>query len=119
MSYFIFCEFNNKKREDSSTNNTGLFFFKRNTGSHFAICNAGGSFAYVNMMHDSFSHAFELSKKWYNAFELIYRLNANLAVINLSIAIRFIYEHAKELNMDTPCNSLWGKSAGARMAAYL
>ena len=34
----------------------------------FAICNAGGGFAYVGAMHDSFPHALEISKKRYNAF---------------------------------------------------
>ena len=41
---------------------TGLFFFKGNPGAKFAICNAGGGFAYVGAMHDSFPHALELSK---------------------------------------------------------
>ena len=34
-------------------------------------------------------------------------------------AIAFIHEHADELEVDTDCYSLWGGSAGARMAAYL
>lgn len=37
----------------------------------------------------------------------------------LARAITFIFEHAKELEVDTDCYSLWGGSAGARMAAYL
>jgi len=48
-----------------------LFFFRGNPGARFAVCNAGGAFAYVGAMHDSFPHAFELSKKGYNAFALI------------------------------------------------
>ena len=34
-------------------------------------------------------------------------------------AIRFIFDHADELEVDTDCYSLWGGSAGARMAAWL
>lgn len=30
-----------------------------------------------------------------------------------------MFEHAEELQIDTDCYSLWGGSAGARMAAYL
>ena len=34
-------------------------------------------------------------------------------------AISFIFEHAEELEVDTEGYSLWGGSAGARMAAWL
>ena len=70
-------------------------------------------------MHDSFPHALELSKKGYNAFALIYRPGAQTACEDLARAIAFIYEHADELEVDTSDYSLWGGSAGARMAAWL
>lgn len=73
----------------------------------------------MGAMHDSFPHALELSKKGYNAFALIYRPGAQTACEDLARAISFIYEHADELEVDTDCYSLWGGSAGARMAAYL
>ena len=98
---------------------TGLFFFKGNPGAKFAICNAGGGFAYVGAMHDSFPHALELSKMGYHAFALIYRPGAQTACEDLARAIAFIHEHADELEVDTADYSLWGGSAGARMAAWL
>ena len=98
---------------------TGLFFFKGNPGAKSAICNAGGGFAYVGAMHDSFPHALELSKMGYNAFALIYRPGAQTACEDLARAIAFIHEHADELEVDTADYSLWGGSAGARMAAWL
>ena len=98
---------------------TGLFFFKGQPGAKFAICNAGGGFAYVGAMHDSFPHALELSKKGYNAFALIYRPGAQTACEDLARAIAFIHEHAEELEVDVTDYSLWGGSAGARMAAWL
>lgn len=104
---------------DPAKENTGLFFFKGNPGEKFAICNAGGGFAYVGAMHDSFPHALELSKKGYNAFALIYRPGAQTACEDLARAISFIFEHAGELEIDTACYSLWGGSAGARMAAWV
>ena len=55
----------------------------------------------------------------YNAFALIYRLGAQTACEDLARAIAFIYEHADELEVDTSDYSLWGGSAGARMAAWL
>lgn len=88
-------------------------------GAKFAVCNAGGGFAYVGAMHDSFPHALELSKKGYNAFALIYRPGAQKACEDLARAIAFIYEHADELQIDTDCYSLWGGSAGGRMADWV
>lgn len=103
--------------KDPSKKNTGLFFFKGNDNAPFAICNAGGGFVYVGAMHDSFPHALELSKKGYNAFALIYRVDH--PYIDLARAISFIYDHADMLKVDKNHYSLWGGSAGARMAASL
>lgn len=108
-----------EKAADPAKEDTGLFFFKGTPGEKFAICNAGGAFAYVGAMQDSFPHALELSKKGYNAFALIYRPGAQTACEDLARAIRFIFDHADELEVDTDCYSLWGGSAGARMAAWL
>lgn len=108
-----------EKQSDPAKRDTGLFFFKGDPGAKFAICNAGGGFAYVGAMHDSFPHALELSKKGYNAFALIYRPGAQTACEDLARAIAFIFDHAEELEVDTDCYSLWGGSAGGRMTAYL
>ena len=115
--YNIYTE--EEKAADPDKEDTGLFFFKGNPGEKFAVCNAGGGFAYVGAMQDSFPHALELSKKGYNAFALIYRPGAQTACEDLARAISFIFEHAEELEVDTDCYSLWGGSAGARMAAWL
>ncbi len=108
-----------EKAADPWKADTGLFFFRGNPGAKFAICNAGGGFAYVGAMHDSFPHALELSRKGYNAFALIYRPGAQTACEDLARAIAFIHEHADELEVDVSDYSLWGGSAGARMAAWL
>lgn len=108
-----------EKAAEPAKEDTGLFFFKGVPGEKFAICNAGGAFAYVGAMQDSFPHALELSQKGYNAFALIYRPGAQTACEDLARAIRFIFDHADELEVDTGCYSLWGGSAGARMAAWL
>lgn len=108
-----------EKADDPDKEDTGLFFFQGEPGAKFAVCNAGGGFAYVGAMHDSFPHALELSKLGYNAFALIYRPGAQTACEDLARAISFIFAHAEELEVDTDCYSLWGGSAGARMAAYL
>lgn len=108
-----------EKAADPRKQDTGLFFFRGNRGSRFAICNAGGAFAFVGAMHDSFPHALELSKKGYNAFALIYRPGAQTACEDLARAVSFIFAHADELGVNTDCYSLWGGSAGGRMAAWV
>lgn len=108
-----------EKAEDPEKENTGLFFFRGKEGAPFAICNAGGAFAYVGAMHDSFPHALEISKRGYNAFALIYRPGAQTACEDLARAISFVFEHSDELGVSTDDYSLWGGSAGARMAAWL
>lgn len=108
-----------EKEKDPAKRDTGLFFFPGKPGEKFAVCNAGGGFVYVGAMQDSFPHALELSKKGYNAFALIYRPGAQTACEDLARAIAFVFEHAQELQVNTDDYSLWGGSAGARMAAWL
>ena len=108
-----------EKAQDPDKADTGLFFFKGEAGAPFAVCNAGGGFAYVGAMQDSFPHALELSKRGYNAFALIYRPGAQTACEDLARAIAWIFAHAGEREVDTEGYSLWGGSAGARMAAWL
>lgn len=113
--YNIYTE--DEMQADSSLRDTGLFFFKGEDNAKFAVCNAGGGFAYVGAMHDSFPHALELSKMGYNAFALIYRPDAPYD--DLARAIEFIHDNADTLKVDPNDYSLWGGSAGARMAAML
>lgn len=115
--YDIYTE--EEKAEDPDKEDTGLFFFRGEPGEKTAIVNAGGGFMYVAAMHDSFPYALELSKGGYNAFALIYRPGADTACEDLARAIAFLHENAEELQIDMTDYSLWGGSAGARMAAYL
>ena len=108
-----------EKAANPAKNDTGLFFFRGEPGAKTAICNAGGGFVFVGAMQDSFPHALELSKMGYNAFALIYRPGWETSMEDLARAISFIYDHADELNVDMSGYSLWGGSAGARMAATL
>lgn len=108
-----------EKAEDPWKEDTGLFFFRGEPGGKTAVCSAGGGFVYVGAMQDSFPHALELSKKGYNAFALIYRSEAQTACEDLARAIAFLHEHEEGLQIDMADYSLWGGSAGARMAAWL
>ena len=102
---------------DRSKADTGLFLFRGEMGKPFAITNAGGGFMYVGAMHDSFPHSLEISKAGYSAFALIYRPDDPYN--DLARAITFIHDNAAELGVKADDYSLWGGSAGARMAATL
>lgn len=108
---------NEEIKANPDKRNTGIFFFRGEPNAKMAILNAGGGFVYVGAMQDSFPQALELSKQGYNAFALIYR--PDTAMEDLARAVAFIFEHADELEVDTSSYSVWGGSAGARMAAML
>lgn len=108
-----------EKAADPRKENTGLFFFRGKKNAKFAVTCAGGGFAYVGAMHDSFPHALELSKRGYNAFAIIYRPGAQTAYEDLARAISFIFANAETLGVDTNGYSVWGGSAGGRMAATI
>ena len=104
-------------QSDPARRDTGLFCFRGNPGERFAIVSAGGGFMYVGAMHDSFPQARALSHMEYNAFALIYRPDDPYT--DLAQAIMYIIDHAEELEVNPEGYSLWGGSAGARMAASL
>lgn len=104
-------------RKDRSKADTGLFLFRGKPDSPFAVVNAGGGFQYVAALHDSFPQALAISQAGYNAFALIYRPQA--AYEDLGRALDYIYIHADELGVSKGNYSLWGGSAGARMAITL
>lgn len=108
-----------EKAADPSKNDTGLFFFKGDPGAKFAVCNSGGGMVYVGSMHDSFPHALEISKHGYNAFACIYRAGYDTGPEDCARAVAFIFDHADELEVDTSDYSLWGGSAGARIADWV
>ena len=68
-------------------------------------------------MHDSFPQALALSQRGYNAFALIYR--PKKAYEDLAQALDYLYSHASEFKIAPNQYSLWGGSAGARMAIRL
>jgi acetyl esterase/lipase len=62
-----------------------------------------------------------ISRRGYNAFVLKYRAGAGGAVAtrDLAAAISYVFRHARALGVGTESYSLWGSSAGARMAAAI
>lgn len=109
-----------QKQEDPTKQSTGIFFFRGEPGAPFAIICPGGGFSYVGSVHEGFPYAIELSKKGYNAFVLQYRVGGErTACEDLAAALSYIFKNADRLGVSTNDYSLWGSSAGARMAARL
>jgi acetyl esterase/lipase len=108
-----------EKKKEPAKSHTGLFFFRGKPGAPFAIIAPGGGFSYVGSVHEGFPYAVEISKQGYNAFVLKYRAGAGgeVATRDLAAAIAYVFRHAQTLGVDTRGYSLWGSSAGARMAA--
>jgi acetyl esterase/lipase len=109
------------KRADPSLESTGLFFFRGKPGAPFAVISPGGGFAYVGAVHEGFPYAVEINKQGYNAFVLKYRAGrgGTIATEDLAAALSYIFDNADSLGVSTAHYSLWGSSAGARMAAAI
>jgi acetyl esterase/lipase len=110
-----------EKGAEPSRRNTGLFFFRGKAGAPFAVIAPGGGFSYVGSVHEGFPYAAEISKRGYNAFVLKYRAGQGerVATQDMAQALTFIVRNASALGVTTTGYSLWGSSAGARMAASL
>lgn len=100
---------------------TGLFFFRGKPGAPFAVIAPGGGFAYVGSVHEGFPYAQAISQQGLNAFVLKYRAGegGRVATEDLAAAVSFIFQNANALQVSTAGYSLWGSSAGARMAASI
>jgi acetyl esterase/lipase len=110
-----------QKKAEPTKRNAGLFFFRGRPGAPFAIVCPGGGFAYVASLHEGFPHAVEISKSGYNVFVLKYRagIGGAAATNDLASALSYIFRNAKSLGVSVANYSLWGSSAGARMAASI
>jgi acetyl esterase/lipase len=110
-----------QKRAEPSKENTGLFFFRGRPGAPFAVVSPGGGFVYVGSLHEGFPYAAAISGEGYNAFVLRYRAGASgrVATEDLAAAISFVFRMGEKLGVDVRGYSLWGSSAGARMAAAI
>ena len=110
-----------QKRTDPDRANTGLFLFRGRPGAPFAVVSPGGGFAYVGSLHEGFPYAVAISAAGDNAFVLRYRpsVGERAATEDLAAALGVIFREASTLGVGTDGYSLWGSSAGARMAANI
>jgi acetyl esterase/lipase len=108
-----------RKRLDPTLRNTALFFVRGRRGAPFALIAPGGGFAYVGALHEGFPYAEAISRRGFNAFVLRYRAGSGggAATEDMAAALSWILANAERLGVDRAGYSLWGSSAGARMAA--
>ncbi|HEY3441591.1 MAG TPA: alpha/beta hydrolase [Paludibaculum sp.] len=107
--------------QEPTKDHTGLFFFRGRPGAPFAVICPGGGFSYVGSVHEGFPYAEAISSKGYNAFVLKYQAGhgGGAATQDLAAAVSYIFRNAAALGVSTQGYSLWGSSAGARMAAAI
>lgn len=110
-----------ERRADPDKAHTGLFFFRGKPGAPFALIAPGGGFAYLGSVHEGFPHAQKISRLGFNALVLRYRpgRGEQAATEDMAAALTWLFAHAERLDIDTAGYSVWGSSAGARMAANI
>ncbi|MBI4905436.1 MAG: prolyl oligopeptidase family serine peptidase [Acidobacteria bacterium] len=108
-------------QQEPARKHTGLFFFRGRPGAPFAVICPGGGFSYVGSVHEGFPYAAAIRSKGFNAFVLRYRVGhgGTRATEDLAAALSYIFRNAAALAVGTTGYSLWGSSAGARMAAAI
>lgn len=110
-----------EKARDPTKVDTGLFFLRGQPGAPFAVIAPGGGFLYVATVHEGLPYALAINRHGFNAFVLRYRVGqgGTAATQDLAAALSVIFRQAAALQVRTDGYSLWGSSAGARMAASI
>ncbi|WP_428929451.1 alpha/beta hydrolase [Marinibacterium sp. SX1] len=110
-----------ERNEVPSLNEAGLFFFPGQPGAPFALIAPGGGFSYVGSVHEGFPYAMALADQGFNAFVVTYRTGqgGRVATSDMARAVDVIMDNADELDVAREGYSVWGSSAGARMAAFI
>lgn len=110
-----------EKRRQPDKVYAGLFFLRGKPGAPFAVIAPGGAFTHVASVHEGFPYAVDLNRLGYNAFVVKYRagLGGRTATEDMAAAISFILRNADALGVAKGGYSVWGSSAGARMAAAI
>jgi acetyl esterase/lipase len=116
--YNIYTE--QQQQQDPTKRDTGIFFYRGKPDTPFAVVCPGGGFSYVGSLHEGFPLAQRISELGLNAFVIRYRIgNERAATEDLAAAIAYIMRNAKTLGVSTNGYSVWGGSAGARMAGNI
>ncbi len=87
----------------------------------FLLISCGGAYIGAASMIEGFPTCKEINDLGYHVFTLNYRASANAKFPNpiedMAVAVKFILEHAEELNVDVENYAVGGFSAGGHLAA--
>ncbi|WP_417210213.1 alpha/beta hydrolase [Antarctobacter sp.] len=110
-----------ERAADATLGAAGLFFFAGDPGAPFALIAPGGGFSYVGSVHEGFPYAARISDSGLNAFVLTYRTGGSgrPATQDMARAVDLIRDRAGVYRVSPDGYSVWGSSAGARMAAFI
>jgi acetyl esterase/lipase len=119
-----------EKTADPSKEATGLLFIEGDPGALFALVLAGGGFTSVAMIQEAFPIGDALHKQGYNVFMLKYRVGEHEGDVgkadmikranqDTAAALAYIFENADHFHINTEGYSVWGFSAGGRLALLL
>lgn len=110
-----------ERSADPALEAAGLFFIPGERGAPFALIAPGGGFAYVGTVHEGLPYAVRIADAGYNAFVLTYRTGGGgvPATRDMARAVDVILDRADALGVGRANYSVWGSSAGARMAAFI
>src|SRR5687767_3112480 len=98
-----------------------LVFLRGRPDAPFAVIAPGGGFAYVGSVHEGFPYAVAIRNRGFNAFVLKYRVGSGggPATRDMAAAVSCFVRNAQRPGVSPRGYSLWGSSAGARMAAAI
>lgn len=87
----------------------------------FAILVPGGGYYMVSSFIEGTPIARKLNQQGISAFIVYYRIKKKALypapMDDLATAVKYIFDHAEEYNLDTENYSIWGGSAGGHLAA--
>ena len=110
-----------ERAADPSKKLTGIAALTLKKKSKFVLVCAGGGYASVCSMVEAYPVIKELNDMGYAAFSMQYRCGKDAKAPNpmddLARAVRFILEHAEELNVEKEGYAVMGFSAGGHLAA--
>ena len=109
-----------------------MVFLRGEKDKPFALVVAGGGFTNVAVEKEGFPVAEDLHERGYNVFILRYRVRGDYgkqevsgstlrdnAITDAGVALKYISDHADTLGVSMEGYSLWGFSAGGRVAFTL
>lgn len=110
-----------EREQDPQLNAAGVFFFPGRPGAPYALIAPGGGFSYVGSVHEGFPYAVAIANAGFNAFVVTYRTGqgGRIATRDMARAVDFIANNAEGYQVSTKGYSVWGSSAGARIAAFI